>query len=215
METCPPLRIGHRAPRCQVLGPGTRAVVWFQGCGRGCEGCIAPELWARDGGELVSPSALAEWVLGLEGIDGLTVSGGEPMDQAEGLSAFLSVLRADRADLSIICYTGYALEELQRGSEAQVSVLGLVDVLIDGPYREDLDRGTPLRGSDNQRVVLLSARHAASEFQPAGGRHVEIVYEPDGFFLMGVPPRGFRSDLENSLRARGIDLARREEGRTR
>lgn len=207
-----PMRLGHRAERCTVLGPGTRAVLWLQGCGRRCPGCIAPELWPYGGGQATSAHELSEWVLGLQGIDGLTVSGGEPMDQAEGLEVLLRALRAARPELSLICYSGYTLEELRAGTPAQVAALGLLDVLIDGPYREDEDSGAPLRGSDNQRIRLLSPRHTLEGLLGDSSRRVEVIMEMDGFTLMGIPPRGFRAHLEASLRSRGVYLPERREG---
>jgi anaerobic ribonucleoside-triphosphate reductase activating protein len=210
-----PMRIGHRAERCTVLGPGTRAVLWLQGCARRCPGCIAPELWPREGGQATSALELAEWTLGLGGIDGLTVSGGEPMDQAEGLEVLLGALRSARPGLSVLCYSGYSLEALRAGTPAQVSALKLLDVLIDGPYLEDEDSGAPLRGSDNQRIWLLSPHHTLDDLVGGASRRVEVVIEMDGFTLMGIPPRGFRTHLEGSLRSRGVCLPECREGPSR
>jgi len=203
------LRVGHRAPRCTVLGPGTRAVLWLQGCARRCPGCIAPELWPPDGGREEPIADLADWFLGLEGVDGLTISGGEPMEQAGGLSQFVRLIRRERPAASVICFTGYAIEELLEGTSEQQSLLGLVDVLIDGPYVEERPTDLPLRGSANQRLWLLSRRHAEAEFVPAG---VEVVVEPDGFYLMGIPPPGFRGRLEGLLLDKGVCLSQRAGG---
>jgi len=205
------LRVGHRAPRCTVLGPGTRAVLWLQGCARRCPGCIARELWPPDGGRETAVAELVDWFLGLEGVDGLTVSGGEPMDQAGGLSQLLARIRRERPTASVICFTGYTIEELLKDTADRRWVLGLVDVLVDGPYLEDQPTDLPLRGSANQRLWLLSGRHAEADFAPQG---VEVVVEPDGFYIMGIPPHGFRGRLEGLLRGKGVCLPQQAGGVT-
>ncbi len=205
------LRVGHRAERCTVLGPGARAVIWLQGCGRRCPGCLAPELWPAEGGLETTAEALADWVLEAPDIGGLTISGGEPMDQAEGLLALLTRLRAARPEISLLCYTGYTLQELRASGGSRCAVLGLLDVLVDGPYVEALDDGGALRGSSNQRVWLLSDRHTAEALGRGGGRAVEVVVEWDGFYLMGIPPRGFRARLEATLESQGVRLGQHGE----
>ena len=128
------LRIFRREAPVTVLGPGRRAVIWVQGCPFACKGCIVPESWSSQGGELISVADLAEWELAQEDIEGMTFSGGEPMEQADALCALVDVVRSSR-DLGLVCYTGYRLETLQRqGSTAQRALLARTDLLIDGVY---------------------------------------------------------------------------------
>src|SRR5690606_3695147 len=128
------LRIFRRQDRTAVLGPGIRAVIWVQGCPFGCPGCIVPESWPADGGETVTTDEMTDWLLGLPGIEGLTLSGGEPMQQPEALSELIDGVRAVR-DIGVMCYSGYRHEDLlHRGSAAQRALLAQVDLLIDGPY---------------------------------------------------------------------------------
>lgn len=77
-----------------VLGPGKRAVVWVQGCSLRCKGCIAPEMWNHNEGILVEVSKLAEELFADESIEGLTVSGGEPSEQAEAVGELLSYAKS-------------------------------------------------------------------------------------------------------------------------
>lgn len=201
------LRIAHRASRCVTLGPGVRAVLWVQGCPRRCPGCIAPELQAPDGGSEESIGALAEWLLGLPDIDGITLSGGEPMEQAEGLAHLLQRVRRER-DLTAWCYTGYSSEELTAdGDPDRLRLLALLDVLVDGPYVAERHTDLLWRGSDNQRILPLTDRGRAAVPRPdERGSPLEVVVEEDGFFVMGIPPKGFREGLEAQLAARGIGI---------
>src|SRR5438132_12678699 len=118
-ETPDVLRLARRSNRCTVLGPGVRAVLWVQGCPLRCPGCVAPETLPFAGGEVVQVSRLAEEIIALREIDGLTFSGGEPMSQADALIELVDRVRACR-DLSIVCYTGFPLAYLRgKGTPAQ------------------------------------------------------------------------------------------------
>ena len=67
-----------------ALGPGRRLGVWVQGCPLACPGCIARDTWDPAGGHEVAVADLtAVWQAAVDdGADGLTVSGGEPLEQA-------------------------------------------------------------------------------------------------------------------------------------
>ena len=202
------LRIFRRQDRTAVLGPGKRAVIWVQGCPFGCPGCIVPESWAEDGGQAYGVEELAAWLLALDGIEGLTLSGGEPMKQPAALCALIDMVRA-RRDLGVLCYTGYRLGDLQhRGSEWQRALLERIDLLIDGPYIQSRHADLPWRGSDNQRLLDLSGRYSAKLANlDIHGSGLELAIDTEGMFFTGVPPQpGFRESLEARLSARGILL---------
>ena len=194
-----------------VLGPGARAVVWVQGCPFKCPGCIVPESWDSAGGYELPIPDLAAWVLAQSGLDGLTLSGGEPMAQAEALAELVSQVRAQR-DLSVMCYTGYRLGDLtHRGTPDQHALLALCDILIDGPYIRSQHADLRWRGSRNQRVLALSPRHSAEvEALSAVEGHdhsagLELTLDDGGLTFAGVPvASGFRNEFEARLAARGI-----------
>ena len=83
----------------RALGPGVRAAIWVQGCQLRCRGCIAPDWIPQTEAQLVPVAHLAERILQIPALQGLTISGGEPMLQAltegTGLSA-ISVSRTAR-----------------------------------------------------------------------------------------------------------------------
>lgn len=151
------IRVYSLAYPVTALGPGQRAVLWVAGCGRGCADCISPEMQPLDAGRAVPVARLAERVLGIyPPLDGLTVSGGEPFDQAESLAAFLRIVRRHRPAWTVIVYSGYVIGEI-RADPVRTLLLKECDVLIDGPYQREMPRIHPLAGSGNQRVHGLTA----------------------------------------------------------
>ena len=132
----PNLQIFRLHAPVQVLGSYRRAVIWVQGCAFACKGCIVPESWDSNGGETRTVDELTAWVLAQPDIEGITLSGGEPMLQASILVALIDRLREQR-DLGVVCYTGDRLERLQAyGTIAQRELLQRLDLLIDGIYIE-------------------------------------------------------------------------------
>lgn len=83
---------------------------------------------------------------------GVTFSGGEPFEQADGFAKLAELLKGQR--LEIASYTGYCFEELLEGTDAQRRLLEKLDVLIDGEYKEE-ERSLSIsfRGSRNQRII--------------------------------------------------------------
>ena len=73
------LQIGMLCASTTALGPGRRFVIWLQGCKRRCYGCASPEFQPLDGGTRISVDQLLDKIVESTDIDGLTVSGGEPM----------------------------------------------------------------------------------------------------------------------------------------
>ena len=153
-------------PLSRVNGPGSRIVVFFQGCGHNCSGCFNPATHASHGGSRWNPDALLERHVN-DGIDGITVSGGEPFDQPHGLRGLLQNAR-EKYRLPTIVYTGYSYRALVRSRERR-ACLPYIDLLIDGKY--DLSRREDsllARGSTNQRFFFLTDRYDYDDlFLPA------------------------------------------------
>jgi anaerobic ribonucleoside-triphosphate reductase activating protein len=141
-------------------GPGRRSSVLFQYCPLKCQGCYVPHLHSKEAGALVSVEKLAELLLDPNyERDGVTILGGEPFAQPEGLNALVKTLRSKNCS-HIACYSGYTLEILLEKAFKQrviAEVLAEVDVLIDGAYIESLASNAGLwTGSGNQRVIDLA-----------------------------------------------------------
>jgi len=140
-----------------VEGPGRRSVLQVVGCGVRCAGCSVPETWDPRGGAAMSVGEVVEALLDPEGEprDGVTLLGGEPLDQPESIAAVMRELKARGQHL--VLYSGRTLGALARRPEPSVrEALTLADVLIDGPYVRRLAEGAgEWRGSRNQNIIQL------------------------------------------------------------
>jgi anaerobic ribonucleoside-triphosphate reductase activating protein len=131
----------------------------------------------------MSVQEVSQWLLSIPEIEGVTLSGGEPMQQAGLLAEVLRQVRPHR-DLGVVCYTGYRYEALRLPS--QKALLEHVDLLIDGPYRQDLHADLLWRASSNQRLLCLTNRYVLPADRSAG---LEWSFQPDGrMAFAGVPP---------------------------
>lgn len=142
-------------------GTGRRSSVLFQSCPLKCKGCYVPELHDQNSGKVISVKKLAELLLDPKfKRDGVTILGGEPFAQPEGLNALVKRLRSKNCP-HIVCYSGYTLEVLREKAVTQSfigEILSDIDILIDGAYVESLSSGAGLwTGSGNQRVIDLAA----------------------------------------------------------
>ena len=178
------LRLHAFEPRSRANGPGARFVVWFQGCTLGCPGCFNPATHAADGRAMPIDELVAELIRAAGSIEGLSLSGGEPLQQPEAARALLDAARA--LGLSTLAFSGYTLDEI-RGLPGGPDVLARLDVLIDGRYvaRDRLASG--LRGSANQRIQLLTARYTLADVEATPVAEIRIAPTGD-VVLTGVDP---------------------------
>ncbi len=148
-------------------GPGRRSSVLFQFCPLNCKGCYVPQLHSKEAGTLIPVKMLAELLLDPKfERDGVSILGGEPFAQPEGLFALVRELRLKNCP-HIVCYSGYTLEQLREKSIKQPAigtVLGEIDILIDGAYVESLASSAGLwTGSGNQRVIDINETKRSGE----------------------------------------------------
>ena len=192
--------------KSRVLGPGTRCVVWFHGCSRNCPECIARTMNDAADFEVLMPEDLAERILSIDEIEGITLSGGEPFEQdMQAMFDLLNRLRR-QSSLSVMVYSGYLLTELQADPEKS-RLLPLLDILVDGPYRHELNDGSLWKGSSNQTIHFLSDRYSSmtDQIRNRKGRPLEIQVTADmKLDLTGIPPADFRQKLEKSLKEKNL-----------
>ena len=146
-----------------VDGPGLRYSVFVQGCPHHCPGCHNPESHDFAGGKVADTDALIRPLKTNPLLDGLTLSGGEPMCQPEACAELAAAAHAAR--LNVWCYTGYTWEALLKEADpARMALLQQVDVLVEGPFIL-AERSLELKycGSRNQRVVDVKKSLAAGE----------------------------------------------------
>lgn len=182
------LRLHAFLPASRANGPGLRAVVWTQGCTLGCPGCFNPGTHAAAGGETVAVEALYRRIVAPgERIEGVTISGGEPLQQASPVAALLRRLRRE-TDLSVLLFTGFDWDELRRLREAP-AVLASVDVVIAGRYDAGRRLGRGLLGSSNQTAHFLTDRYRPADLEAPPA---EVVIGADGgVVLSGIDPAGW------------------------
>tara|TARA_R110002073_G_scaffold208011_2_gene368294 strand:- start:31216 stop:31896 length:681 start_codon:yes stop_codon:yes gene_type:complete len=196
----------------EAEGPGLRAAIWLQGCSLRCANCCNPEMLGAKGGVMQSIDALAKqlWGAQLPGgpapeVEGITILGGEPFEQAAGASALAA--QAQAAGLSVMVFSGYTLDELRKRQDANVdALLAHCDLLVDGRYRETEPESTRRWiGSRNQVMHFLSDRYDASEAQFRESNTVEIRFKPGSLTVSGWPaasraldPRLSRRDVPKS-----------------
>lgn len=195
-----------------VLGPGRRIGIWFQGCSIGCAGCVSRDTWRSDQGRSIDVAKLLEWcrAKGAAGVDGVTISGGEPFEQPDGLAELLRGLHVWRDEmerpLDILCYSGFGYSRLRRKYR---EILALIDALIPEPYRHSQPQARIWRGSKNQPLVILSAlgQQRFGPFMEAAGdtaQRVQVEIGETGLWYIGIPQRGDMEQLEKAVRARGL-----------
>jgi anaerobic ribonucleoside-triphosphate reductase activating protein len=186
------LRINYFLPLSHANGPGARAVIWVQGCTLGCPGCFNPQTHPPDGGELVPVDGLFERIAALgDTIEGISVSGGEPLQQPRPLLALLRRVRRE-TPLSVLVFTGYAWEEIQR-IPAAGALLACVDMLIAGRYDDSQRLALEnveerfLRSSANQTVHLLTGRYRMDDLRSVPAAEAIVTVEGE-VLVSGVDP---------------------------
>ena len=154
------LRVACRVEVTEAEGPGTRFALWVQGCSIRCPGCCNPRMLDPGAGEAVSPAELVRAVAEVRHrIEGVTLQGGEPFEQAAPLAEAARAVRA--LGLSVMVFSGYTLEELCAARDAGVAaLLAHTDLLVDGRFDgEKPERERRWVGSSNQRFHFLTGRY--------------------------------------------------------
>ncbi len=157
------IRIAGTVNDSIVDGPGLRYAVFTQGCPYACPGCQNPETHDPNGGRAADTNDLIREMMKNPLLDGLTLSGGEPLEQPE---ACIELAQAARArGLSVWIYSGATYEEIMARPQVPAhALLALCDVLVDGRYvQAQRSLELPFRGSRNQRLVDLNATRAQGQ----------------------------------------------------
>ncbi|MBR4783884.1 MAG: anaerobic ribonucleoside-triphosphate reductase activating protein [Fibrobacter sp.] len=155
MDVYPRLRIAGIEPESFVDGPGIRMTIFTQGCHHNCPGCQNPQTHDFNGGRDIDIEEIVSMLDDNPLLDGVTFSGGDPMDQAEALIPLARIIK--ERGLNLVIFTGYTYErlmELAAGRPGFTELLSYADILIDGPFimaKKSLE--IKFRGSSNQRII--------------------------------------------------------------
>ncbi|AFS78794.1 anaerobic ribonucleoside-triphosphate reductase activating protein NrdG [Gottschalkia acidurici 9a] len=149
------IRIAGIVEESIVDGPGIRLVVFVQGCKHKCPGCHNVHTHAFDGGEIISVKNIIDKIKENPLLDGITLSGGEPFEQAK----ILSKLAKEVKDLgyNVMTYTGYTYEQIVKSSSdiyGWSELLENTDILVDGKFDvQKKNLKLRFKGSENQRII--------------------------------------------------------------
>ncbi len=178
----------------ETLGPGKRLVIWTKGCSKHCKGCANPELWDTYNAKEYAVKDIVKIIENLYkeiGFDGITISGGDPLEQPAELLQLVEGIQTITQDIMV--YTGYTLEEIEnRWNKADVERLKRnVSVLIDGPYVEEYNYSDiVLKGSANQNIIFFKESFTQLyEEYLKNGRKIQNVFMGDQLVSVGIHNR--------------------------
>jgi anaerobic ribonucleoside-triphosphate reductase activating protein len=205
-----PLSISRIHFPITTLGPGRRLGIWFQGCTIQCAGCISKDTWVKKPANTTVPEILALCAEYSRHADGLTITGGEPLEQSTGLLALLAEFRlllSPNAD--VLVYSGRTADEVLG---LFTSSPGLVDAIIAEPYDEAASQTRPLMGSDNQRLYMLTPLgeerfSAYARLRDIRDDRLDLMDDHSGrFWMAGIPRRGDMERLRRTLAQDGTQI---------
>jgi anaerobic ribonucleoside-triphosphate reductase activating protein len=187
-----------------TLGPGRRVGLWFQGCSIRCPGCLSVDTWDASVGTTAIGEILNVITSYAKEANGLTISGGEPFDQPDALAIVLDHWR-NISQQSTLLFTGYDLCHIRSWLNAHPD---LVDAVIAGPYDARSPQTLALRGSDNQRLHILSKRgeQFSTYERPINerDRRLDVAFDDNGYaWFAGIPARGDLGRLRRKMATAG------------
>lgn len=188
----------------KVLGPGNRIGIWFDGCNHKCKGCSNPELWEQQEIYKTDKNTVMDLIKPIveKGtIDGFTLTGGDPFLQPEALEELLPLLTDISSD--ILCYTGFNYEELK---DSYGHILKNIAVLIDGKYIEERNNGQVLRGSDNQRIIVLREefKEKYDDYLSTAKNEIQNFRTRETIISVGIHDRNYNDDLKRITNTMGL-----------
>jgi len=155
--------IHSRLKKSRSNGPGNRAIIWMQGCPFNCPGCFNPGLKDYNGGNDVPVEELVEWVVSIKGIDGISISGGEPTEQLKPLNRFIAAIK-EKTNLSILLFSGRTEKDILKLAGGR-ELIAVLDILIEGLYIRELSNSPGIwPSSENQKIRVMSKRYTEDDF---------------------------------------------------
>ena len=167
----------------KVNGPGNRFVLWTQGCSKGCSECFNPETWSTNIYKELSPRQIFELIKNFE-VDGITISGGDTLEQEDELLELLMLLSSMLLRKGIILFSGFTRAEIS-SNIIREKCLSYIDVLIDGRYEKNLKVDFSLKGSSNQEFYFFSNKISSSEL--VFDQEIEISCLEEDIMMTGFP----------------------------
>lgn len=187
------MNIAHIEECSFIYGPGRRFVIWVQGCSIRCKGCWNKEMWSFEDKIILSVKQLLTKIENEKDlIEGITILGGEPLDQFAEVSELL--IECKKLGLSTMLFTGYEMTEI---IEKQMTlILDNLDILITGRYdRSKRTINHQWIGSTNQEIHYLTERY--NNFTIVNSNYIEISIDDFGKIeTFGFPNESFLKSLQ-------------------
>lgn len=146
------IRIAGDLENSLANGPGMRYVLFTQGCSLKCPGCHNAHTWDKSQGMSISIDEVIENIKSNPFIEGVTLSGGDPVEQIEAITELCKRIKSELPQLTIMMYTGRKFAELlcEFGMQA-VELIELLDYMVDGRFEMHNKEGAhKYAGSANQ-----------------------------------------------------------------
>ena len=177
MPHCDPVGLVHSLESFgSVDGPGVRFVVFLQGCALRCKYCHNPETWSAEGGTEWSPEKLFQHVWryrnywGKKG--GITVSGGEPLLQADFLCEFFQLAKEQHIHTTLDT-AGQPFTTAEPFFSRLTTLLEHTDLVILDLKHIDPEKHRLLAGHSNESILSF-ARFLDQIHKPMWVRHVLV-----------------------------------------
>lgn len=184
------------------LGIGKRVGVWLQGCNLRCKGCISTHTWELSGNCERSITSVFDEILSYKGREpeGITISGGEPFNQAESLNKLLLLLRT-AGFCDIMVFSGYSYPYLKK---KWPGIIRLIDVLIDGRFKEGKETEYHWKGSENQKMIILAKNRELREKyliykKKRGKREIQLFTKGEDIHVIGIPAQKDAEAIKNGF----------------
>lgn len=179
-----------------TLGPGNRVGIWTQGCTKRCKGCMSGELQTFDQTKDIPVDLLISIIVSeakRNKCRGITISGGDPLEQSEQLYFLLKGLRSFFTD--VLVYTGYTMDEINN-SDSLKRCLQYMDVLVDGRYIERENTGrSKIYGSNNQKIYFFNKK-LVKDYRDYEGQEcrLESFIHNDKVITVGIQKRDYTDE---------------------
>lgn len=196
------------------LGPGKRITLWVQGCSRQCPGCASSDTWNRNNGLCINVNKLGDKISKIiidENLDGFTITGGEPVEQAEPLVSLIKIVKNNVKTLcmnnnfDILMFSGYQKRDIEKISSGLINE---IDVMVCGEYDYERSRSNRLVATDNQELIILNNDVNDLYQKYITEENVPLQFEigANSVSFVGMPNAGDLKKIEEKLNSKGIIL---------